>query len=197
MKSPSVEKLTDLSFYRKVVGRPDGEIWFVDFAANWCGPCQRMFPEFKDAAKSLVGRVNFGYVECTEYQGICSGFNIESYPSLYLFPAKSEENVDPDLIKFKYQRRDSYAFFHFLSHNIRAKSPIIDASSERNFDSLVPLDRPVLVDFFANWCGPCKEFLPTFQFANALMDEIPFIKGIFYSILRLRSFIIGKIHNTC
>ena len=30
-------------------------------------------------------------------------------------------------MKFNYQRRDSYAFFHFLSNNIKAKQPVADA----------------------------------------------------------------------
>ena len=151
-----VEKLTDQSFYQKVVGREEGEIWFIDFAANWCRPCQHMLPEFKEAAKSLRGRINFGYVECTQYQSICQGFGVQSYPSLFLFPAKTPNNIgpvcysmfltvvvvrhvvkitnkifkleiDPDLVKFNYQRRDSYAFFHFLSNNIKAKQPVADA----------------------------------------------------------------------
>ena len=35
--------------------------------------------------------------------------------------------IDPDLVKYNYQRRDSYAFFHFLSNNIKAKQPVADA----------------------------------------------------------------------
>jgi DnaJ family protein C protein 10 len=172
-----VEKLTDQSFYQKVVGRDEGEIWFIDFAANWCRPCQNMLPEFKEAAKSLRGRVNFGYVECTQYQGICQGFGIESYPSLFLFPAKTTNNIDPDLVKFNYQRRDSYAFFHFLSNNIKTKQPVADARMIVDFDKYIQQqDKPILIDFFASWCGPCQEFMPIFQFANALMDDVLFIK---------------------
>ena len=51
--------------------RPHEEIWFIDFAASWCRPCNRMFPEFKSAAKMLQGTIKFGHVECPENQELC------------------------------------------------------------------------------------------------------------------------------
>ncbi|MFA5081922.1 MAG: thioredoxin TrxC [Hydrogenophilaceae bacterium] len=47
-----------------------------------------------------------------------------------------------------------------------------------NFDRFVSRDGlPVLVDFWAPWCGPCKQFAPTFaQMAGQYAGQVRFVK---------------------
>ena len=44
------------------------------------------------------------------------------------------------------------------------------------FDALLKSEKPVLVDFFAVWCGPCRMFAPTFDEFAGDHDEIACVK---------------------
>ncbi len=41
-----------------------------------------------------------------------------------------------------------------------------------NFDSAVQSDKPVLLDFYADWCGPCRMVLPIVEGIAGERDDI-------------------------
>lgn len=53
--------------------------------------------------------------------------------------------------------------------------PTINAT-QANFESLINKNEIVLVDFWANWCGPCKKFSPIFESASEKHSDVGFLK---------------------
>lgn len=81
----AVVELTDANFDNLVMKSDD--IWLVEFFAPWCGHCQRLEPEWKNAAKGLEGKVKLGAVDATVHTGIGNRYQIKGYPTIKYFAA--------------------------------------------------------------------------------------------------------------
>src|SRR3990167_5121080 len=81
------------------------------------------------------------------------------------------------------------------------KDRIIEITNE-NFDNLVKKsNKPVIIDFYATWCGPCKQVKPIFSeiaeektewvFVSCDVDSVPIIASQ-YSVQAMPTFVVIK-----
>jgi len=50
------------------------------------------------------------------------------------------------------------------------------ALTKDTFDETIQNNDTILVDFWAEWCGPCRTFAPTFEAASEKYEDIVFAK---------------------
>ena len=65
---------------------------FVDFYADWCGPCKMMSPVNDKMAEEYAGRIKVGKVNVDENSDLAVKYGIMSIPNMVFF--KNGEVVD-------------------------------------------------------------------------------------------------------
>ncbi len=58
---------------------------FVDFWAEWCGPCRMIGPIVEELSTEYDGKINFVKVNVDESNELASKYNIFSIPTLLIF----------------------------------------------------------------------------------------------------------------
>ena len=58
---------------------------FVDFWAEWCGPCRMVSPVVEELATEYEGKVSFVKVNVDEANELASKYNVFSIPTLAIF----------------------------------------------------------------------------------------------------------------
>ncbi len=65
---------------------------FVDFYADWCGPCKMMSPVIDQLAEEFDGRIKVGKINVDENSDMAARYNVMSIPNMLFF--KNGEVVD-------------------------------------------------------------------------------------------------------
>ena len=76
--------------YDKVLA--DNKSVFVDFYADWCGPCKMLAPVLEEVSEEYAGKVNFFNVDVDENPDLAMQYKIMNIPALVVL--KKGEKVD-------------------------------------------------------------------------------------------------------
>ncbi|PON61677.1 DnaJ-like [Parasponia andersonii] len=150
--------------FEKEVGQDRGAL--VEFYAPWCGHCKKLAPEYEKLGSSFkkAKSVLIGKVDCDEHKSLCSKYGVSGYPTIQWFPKGS---LEPK----KYEGpRTAESLAEYVNteggSNVKiatVPSSVVELSAD-NFDEVV-LDenKDVLIEFYAPWCGHCKNLAPTYE----------------------------------
>ena len=58
---------------------------FVDFWANWCGPCRALAPTIVELAKEYNGKILIGKLDVDENPSTAERFQVFSIPTMIVF----------------------------------------------------------------------------------------------------------------
>ena len=78
-----VTHLTSQNFATEVT-KHKGTV-FVDFWAEWCGPCKLYGPRFEEVAKEQGSRAKFAKLNVEEAEDIAAQFGVQSIPTTMVF----------------------------------------------------------------------------------------------------------------
>lgn len=87
-KSEGISHVTTKSWDSEVL-RSDIPV-FVDFWAEWCGPCRMVGPAVEQIGRMMTGKIKVAKVNVDENQEIAMKYGIQSIPALVLFKGGKE-----------------------------------------------------------------------------------------------------------
>jgi len=105
-----VLELTSSSFQSEVLN--SRKPFLIMFYAPWCGHCKKAMPEFESASADVDKEVQFGKVDCTNEQSLCSDYGVQGYPTIKFFGGGKIEDYNgarskSDFVSFAESQKDT------------------------------------------------------------------------------------------
>ncbi len=63
---------------------------FIDFYADWCGPCKRMEPIFEEVKKEYAGKIEFKKIDVEQEGATAAKFGIMGIPTFVIMDGDTE-----------------------------------------------------------------------------------------------------------
>jgi thioredoxin 1 len=93
-------EITDQKVYEKLI--KDNKIVFIDFYAQWCGPCKRISPYIEELSE-IFDNVKFIKIDVEQMEELSISFKIEAMPTFVILKNGKEETrivgCDKDKLK--------------------------------------------------------------------------------------------------
>lgn len=61
------------------------DVTLVDFYADWCGPCKKLAPLFRELAREYEGKVKFGKINIDYAKSVAEKKSVKQIPTMILF----------------------------------------------------------------------------------------------------------------
>lgn len=169
-RNPSVVVLTSRNFHRKLQKKKSGVMWIVDYFAPWCGPCQRLMPEWVAVAKALSSLpfVNVASVNCEVEASLCASQSVRSYPGIRMYPLESEGLSTVALYNGQH---DSLSILTWIASFLPKKVRDLNSS---DYQKVLVSKYIWIVDFYLPRCWHCQRIAPEFAIASQLLENVRF-----------------------
>uniref|UniRef100_A0A1D1YIZ3 protein disulfide-isomerase n=1 Tax=Anthurium amnicola TaxID=1678845 RepID=A0A1D1YIZ3_9ARAE len=160
----NVLELTPNNF-DEIVGKD--KFALVEFFAPWCGHCKNLAPVYEQLADSFLhakDKLVIAKVDADNHKDLGGRFQVTGYPTLKWFDKGATNPEEYD------KGRDLESLISFIEQKSGVKSKVKKAMtavtelSSNNFDKIaLDPEKNILVEFYAPWCGHCKNLAPTYE----------------------------------
>lgn len=147
-------------------------IILVEFYAPWCGHCKSLEPIYAKAAQILAKDsppIPLAKIDATLEESIASRYEVQGYPTLLVFRNGSKSEYDgprttQGIVDYMREKADP---------NWKPPPESVLTLTASNFDAIISKSDIILVEFYAPWCGHCKQLAPEYERAAKQLLSLP------------------------